>query len=77
MRRLMKVKHRFCPLCREWYPLGYGFINHKCCKKHPSLKLEFGWETVTHLKGEEFVAESRRIMHATQEKNSFKEMERK
>ena len=73
----MKVKHRFCPLCREWYPLGYGFISHKCCKKHPALRLEFCWQFVKQFKGEEFVEESRRIMHATQEKNSFKEMERK
>lgn len=74
---VMKVKHRFCPLCREWYPWGYGFSRHKCCKKYPSLKLEFGWELVERLKGKEYLAESRRIMYATQEKNSFKEMVRK
>lgn len=73
----MKVKHRFCPLCREWYPLGYGFVSHKCCKKHPALKLEFGWELVERLKGKEYIADSRRIMLATQEKNGFKEMVRK
>ena len=72
----MKVKHHFCPLCREWYPLGYGFLRHDCCKKHPALKNN-GWEFVKQSKGEVFVEESRRIMLATQEKNSFKEMVKK
>ena len=52
------VKHRFCPLCREWYAWGYGYTRHKCCKKYPALKLEFGWEAVEQLKGKEYVAES-------------------
>ena len=69
----MRVKHRFCPLCRKWYAWGYGFVRHNCCKKYPALKLEFGWELVKQLKGKEYVAESRRIMLATQEANSFKE----
>lgn len=72
----MIVKHRFCPLCRKWYVWGYGFSRHKCCKKYPALKLEFGWELVEHIKGKEYLAESRRIMYATQEVNSFKEPER-
>ena len=72
----MKVKHRFCPLCRQWYPQGYGFVRHKCCKKYLALKLVFGWDFVKQLKGDEFVEESRRIMLATQEKNSFKEITR-
>jgi len=72
----MIVKHRFCPLCRQWYVWGYGFTSHKCCKKYPALKLEFGWETVERLRGKEYVAESRRIMLATQEANSLKESKR-
>jgi len=71
----MRVKHRFCPLCRKWYPWGYGFSRHKCCKKYPSLRMEFGWELVEHFKGKEYVEESRRIMQSTQEKNSFKEID--
>lgn len=73
----MKVKHRFCPLCRQWYPRGYGFVTHKCCKNNPALKLGFGWDFVKQLKDDEFVEESRKIMFATQEKNSFKEMEKR
>ena len=69
----MKVKHRFCPLCRKWYMWGYGFGRHGCCKTYPALKLEFGWELVEQLKGKEYVAESRRIMLATQDAESFKE----
>ena len=76
LRKAMKIKHRFCPLCRRWYPRGYGFVKHKCCKKHPALKLGFDWDFVKQLNGDEFVEESRRIMLATQEKNSFKEITR-
>ena len=36
----------------------------------------FCWDFVKQLKGDEFVEESRRIMLATQEKNSFKEITR-
>ena len=69
----MKVRHRFCPLCREWYPRGYGFVRHECCKKYPAIKIEFDWKFVKQLKDDEFVEESMRIMLATQDKNSFKE----
>lgn len=37
--------------------------------------MEFGWELVEQLRGKEYVAESRRTMQATQEKNSFKEID--
>jgi len=51
-------------------------VKHKCCKKYPALKLGFGWDFVKQLKGDEFVEEGRRIMFATQERNSFKEITR-
>jgi len=64
--RVKVTKQRFCPLCRNWFIWGSGFSKHYCCKKYPSLRMEFGWELAEKLHGKEFVAESRRIMIETQ-----------
>lgn len=73
MKRTITIKQRFCPLCRHWYPWGYVFQRHKCCKKHPTLVMEFGWEMVERLHGKEYVQESRRIMQQTQSRDAEKQ----